>query len=82
MTLSEQEQSSQFDKLTIHIASDEVIKRDWSRGEIKKPETINYRTFKPEKGGLFFKIKIKDKLEFDSLMNKSDYEKFIKDNPN
>jgi len=44
---------SQFDKLTIKIASDEVIRNKWSRGEIKKPETINYRTFKPEKGGLF-----------------------------
>jgi len=44
---------SQFDKLTIKIASDEVIRDKWSRGEIKKPETINYRTFKPEKGGLF-----------------------------
>jgi|688.fasta_scaffold21689_3 DNA-directed RNA polymerase subunit beta' len=43
----------QFDKLTIKIASDEVIRNKWSRGEIKKPETINYRTFKPEKGGLF-----------------------------
>lgn len=42
-----------FDKLTIKIASGEVIKNSWSRGEIKKPETINYRTFKPEKGGLF-----------------------------
>ncbi len=46
-------QGSQFDKLTIKIASDEVIRDQWSRGEIKKPETINYRTFKPEKGGLF-----------------------------
>ena len=44
---------TQFDKLTIRIASGEVIKNQWSRGEIKKPETINYRTFKPEKGGLF-----------------------------
>ena len=42
-----------FDKLTIKIASDDVIRNEWSRGEIKKPETINYRTFKPEKGGLF-----------------------------
>ncbi len=46
-------QNSQFDKLTIKIASDDVIRGEWSRGEIKKPETINYRTFKPEKGGLF-----------------------------
>ncbi|MBA3957865.1 MAG: DNA-directed RNA polymerase subunit beta' [Parachlamydiaceae bacterium] len=44
---------AQFDKLTIRIASDEAIRNKWSRGEIKKPETINYRTFKPEKGGLF-----------------------------
>src|ERR1700733_14075800 len=47
------QQEQQFDKLTIRIASDDVIRNDWSRGEIKKPETINYRTFKPEKGGLF-----------------------------
>lgn len=44
---------TQFDKLTIQIASDDVIRNQWSYGEIKKPETINYRTFKPEKGGLF-----------------------------
>lgn len=44
---------AQFDKLTIKIASDDVIRNEWSHGEIKKPETINYRTFKPEKGGLF-----------------------------
>lgn len=43
----------QFDQLTIRIASDDVIRNKWSRGEVKKPETINYRTFKPEKGGLF-----------------------------
>lgn len=45
--------NSHFDKLTIKIASDDVIRNEWSRGEIKKPETINYRTFKAEKGGLF-----------------------------
>ncbi len=44
---------SKFDQISIRIASDEVIRNKWSRGEIKKPETINYRTFKPEKGGLF-----------------------------
>ncbi len=46
-------QEGRFDKLKIGLASDGVIKEKWSRGEIKKPETINYRTFKPEKGGLF-----------------------------
>lgn len=51
--LQDEFDSSQFDKLTIKIASDDVIRNEWSRGEIKKPETINYRTFKPEKGGLF-----------------------------
>lgn len=52
--MSEKNQNeAQFDKLTIKIASDDVIRNEWSRGEIKKPETINYRTFKPEKGGLF-----------------------------
>lgn len=44
---------SHFDKVTIKIASDDVVRNQWSRGEVKKPETINYRTFKPEKGGLF-----------------------------
>ena len=41
-----------FDKIKISIASPERI-RSWSYGEIKKPETINYRTFKPERDGLF-----------------------------
>ncbi len=41
-----------FDAISIKIASPEVI-RSWSRGEVKKPETINYRTLKPEKDGLF-----------------------------
>jgi len=42
----------QFDQIRISIASPERI-RSWSYGEIKKPETINYRTFKPERDGLF-----------------------------
>ena len=41
-----------FDKIKIGVASDEKI-REWSKGEVKKPETINYRTLKPEKDGLF-----------------------------
>jgi DNA-directed RNA polymerase subunit beta' len=40
-----------FSKIKISLASPEKIK-SWSFGEIKKPETINYRTFKPEKDGL------------------------------
>jgi DNA-directed RNA polymerase subunit beta' len=40
------------DNVAIGIASPETI-RSWSKGEVKNPETINYRTFKPEKGGLF-----------------------------
>ncbi|MCV2531338.1 MAG: DNA-directed RNA polymerase subunit beta', partial [Candidatus Lightella neohaematopini] len=42
----------EFDKIKISLASPEVI-RSWSFGEVKKPETINYRTFKPERDGLF-----------------------------
>ena len=42
----------QFDALRIHLASPDKIS-SWSYGEVKKPETINYRTFKPEKDGLF-----------------------------
>jgi len=41
-----------FEKIRIGLASPEKI-REWSRGEVKKPETINYRTLKPEKDGLF-----------------------------
>ena len=41
-----------FEVVTIKVASPEVI-RNWSYGEVKNPETINYRSFKPEKGGLF-----------------------------
>ena len=44
--------ASAFDLLRIGIASPQDI-RSWSRGEVKKPETINYRTFKPERDGLF-----------------------------
>ncbi len=41
-----------FDQVAVTVASPEFI-RSWSSGEVKNPETINYRTFKPEKGGLF-----------------------------
>ena len=45
-------QQMTFDKIRIGLASPEKI-REWSRGEVKKPETINYRTLKPERDGLF-----------------------------
>ncbi len=45
-------QDEQFDAIKIGIASPEKI-RSWSYGEVRKPETINYRTFKPERDGLF-----------------------------
>jgi len=45
-------QAMTFDKIKIGLASPEKI-REWSRGEVTKPETINYRTLKPEKDGLF-----------------------------
>ena len=46
------ERPESFDQVSITVASPDVI-RSWSKGEVKNPETINYRTFKPEKGGLF-----------------------------
>jgi DNA-directed RNA polymerase subunit beta' len=46
------ERPEAFDQVSITVASPEII-RSWSKGEVKNPETINYRTFKPEKGGLF-----------------------------
>jgi len=45
-------QEEEFDAITIGLASPDKI-RSWSYGEVKKPETINYRTFKPERDGLF-----------------------------
>jgi DNA-directed RNA polymerase subunit beta' len=45
-------ENQRFDSVKITLASPETI-RSWSHGEVKNPETINYRTYKPEKGGLF-----------------------------
>ncbi|MDY7220438.1 DNA-directed RNA polymerase subunit beta' [Denitrificimonas sp. JX-1] len=50
--LKNQSQTEEFDAIKITLASPEMI-RSWSFGEVKKPETINYRTFKPERDGLF-----------------------------
>lgn len=50
--IKQQDQLSDFDNIRIGLASPEKI-RSWSFGEVKKPETINYRTFKPERDGLF-----------------------------
>ncbi|MCM2132136.1 DNA-directed RNA polymerase subunit beta' [Larsenimonas rhizosphaerae] len=50
--LKSQAQSDEFDAIKITLASPDMI-RSWSYGEVKKPETINYRTFKPERDGLF-----------------------------
>ena len=50
--LKTQGQTEEFDAIRIALASPEMI-RSWSYGEVKKPETINYRTFKPERDGLF-----------------------------
>jgi len=50
--IKQQGQVLEFDAIRIGLASPEMI-RSWSYGEVKKPETINYRTFKPERDGLF-----------------------------
>lgn len=49
---NQQRQTLDFDAIKIALASPDLI-RSWSFGEVKKPETINYRTFKPERDGLF-----------------------------
>ena len=45
-------QFTNFDQIKISVASPQVM-REWSYGEVKKPETINYRTLRPERDGLF-----------------------------
>jgi DNA-directed RNA polymerase subunit beta' len=50
--LKQQGQAEEFDSIRVGLASPDMI-RSWSYGEVKKPETINYRTFKPERDGLF-----------------------------
>jgi len=50
--IKQQGQVQEFDAIRIGLASPDMI-RSWSYGEVKKPETINYRTFKPERDGLF-----------------------------
>ena len=50
--LKNKNQTQEFDSIRIGLSSPEMI-RSWSYGEVKKPETINYRTFKPERDGLF-----------------------------
>jgi len=50
--VKDQSQMEEFDAIKIGLASPEMI-RSWSFGEVRKPETINYRTFKPEREGLF-----------------------------
>ena len=52
LNLLKQGSNEEFDSIRIGLASPEMI-RSWSYGEVKKPETINYRTFKPERDGLF-----------------------------
>lgn len=47
---NQQRQTLDFDAIKIALASPDLI-RSWSYGEVKKPETINYRTFKPERDG-------------------------------
>ena len=50
LNLLSREKNEDFDAIRIGLASPEMI-RSWSFGEVKKPETINYRTFKPERSG-------------------------------
>ena len=62
--MAEIKSQKEIQKITIQLASPEVI-RSWSYGEVKKPETINYRSYKPEKDGLFC-----EKIEMELLLGK------------
>lgn len=61
-----------FDAMQISLASPEQI-REWSRGEVKKPETINYRTLKPERDGLFCERIFGPTKDWECLKVESDY---------
>ena len=74
--LKAQGHGDEFEKIKIGLAPPELI-RSWSFGEVKKPETINYRTFKPEREGLFC-AKIYDKTQR-SLINKTPLSLIISD---
>src|SRR5690349_6380383 len=65
------QQDEEFDAIKIGLASPEKI-RSWSYGEVKKPETINYRTFKPERDGLFC-AKIFGPIKRTQLLTEDDY---------
>ena len=68
-------QENSFDSIKITLASPEKIK-SWSFGEIKKPETINYRTFRPEKDGFFCARKIGPVKDYECLCGKYKRMKF------
>ena len=67
-----------YDAIKIGLASPEKI-REWSRGEVKKPETINYRTLKPEKDGLFCEKIFGPSKDWECHCGK--YKKLTKDAP-
>ncbi len=67
--------NSEFDSIQITLASPDIIK-SWSHGEVKKPETINYRTFKPERDGLFCAKIFGPVKDFECLCGKYKRRKF------
>ena len=69
-------QSMKFDKIQIKLASPEDI-LEWSHGEVTKPETINYRTLKPEKDALYLKNQVQDQRFPSALENKMDKPQFL-----
>ena len=65
-----------FDAIKIGLASPEKI-REWSRGEVTKPETINYRTLKPEKDGLFWGDVYKRQASWSGIKGLSQRNSFV-----
>ena len=73
LLLNQQKQLAMF----IHLFLEKLLETNQSI--VDDPSNVNKD---PENNGWFFKIKIKNKSELDELMNKEDYEKFVKENPN
>ena len=73
--LKQQNKEQDFDSIRVGLASPEKI-RSWSYGEVKKPETINYRTFKPEREGLFCAKVFGPMKDFECLCGKYKRMKF------
>ena len=76
MTKNDNYQPMSFDAIKIGLASPETI-LEWSHGEVTKPETINYRTLKPEKDGLYCEKIFGPSKDWDERIEESPWNKIL-----